>query len=82
MEKANSVLYKEDSRQNPLIYRPASFTSVVNKTIEEAIRKNVEHLEKKYVILYERQFGFRKGQSCASNICYYNMAQTVEERDG
>ena len=65
-------------------YRPVSLTSVVCKILEKLIRKKwVEHLEK-HEILSERQYGFRKGKSCVTNLlCYYDrVAETMQERDG
>ncbi len=43
----------------------------------------VEHLEK-HEILLERQYGFRKGKSCVTNLLSYfdRVAETMQERDG
>ena len=70
-KKANIVpLYKKGNRQCPLNYRSVSLTSVVCKVIEKLIRKKwvvVVHLEK-FNMLTDRQFGFRKGKSCVTNL--------------
>ncbi len=43
----------------------------------------VEHLEK-HEIQSERQYGFRKGKSCVTNLLSYydRVAETMQERDG
>ena len=61
-------------------------TSVVCKVIEKLIRKKwvvVVHLEK-FNMLTDRQFGFRKGKSCVTNLLsfYDRVAEDMQERDG
>ena len=77
-------LFKKGNRQDPLNYRPVSLTSVVCKIMEKLIRKNwVEHLETNDM-LSKRQFGFRKGRSCVSNLSsfYTRMSEILQKREG
>ena len=82
---ANIVpLYKKGSKQDPLNYRPVSLTSVVCKILERIIRKQwVDHLERKELIS-QKQFGFRKGRSCVTNLLsfYTRISESIQERDG
>ena len=77
-------LYKNGDRQNPLNYRPVSLTSVVCKLLEKIIRKQwVKFLEENNAIT-NKQFGFREGRSCVSNLlCFYDrVSDILQERDG
>lgn len=77
-------IYKNDSKMEPLNYRPVSLTSILCKICEETLKlKWTENLESEN-ILSERQFGFRKGKSCVSNLlCFYSrVIDVVQERDG
>ena len=84
-KKANiTPLYKIGNKSNPLNYRPVSLTSVICKILEKLIREEwVEMLEKQN-ILTGKQFGFRQGRSCVSNLlCFYDrVTDTIQERDG
>ena len=85
LEKANiTPLYKQGNKSNPLNYRPVSLTSVVCKILEKLIREEwVEMLEKQNM-LTGKQFGFRQGRSCVSNLlCYYDrVSDAMQEREG
>ena len=77
-------IYKSGNRTEPLNYRPVSLTSILCKICEEVIKlKWTEYLESEN-ILNERQFGFRKGKSCVTNLlCFYSrVVDVVQERDG
>ena len=77
-------IYKGGCRMETLNYRPVSLTSIVCKICEEVIKsKWCEFLEDEQ-ILSEKQFGFRKGKSCVSNLlCFYSrVIDILQERDG
>ena len=82
---ANIVpLYKKGSKENPLNYRPVSLTSVVSKILERLIRKQwVDYLEENELVT-QKQFGFRKGRSCVTNLLsfYTRVSESIQERDG
>ena len=84
-KRANVVpIYKSGCRMEPLNYRPVSLTSIVCKICEEVIKtKWCEFLEGEE-ILSEKQFGFRKGKSCVSNLlCFYSrVVDILQRRDG
>ena len=77
-------IYKGGSKEDPLNYRPVSLTSVVGKLCERIVKDRwVKYLEE-LKIISDSQFGFRTGNSCASNLlCFYSrVIDTVQERDG
>ena len=77
-------IFKNGSRMEPLNYRPVSLTSILCKVCEEVIKaKWSEYLESEN-ILSERQFGFRKGRSCVSNLmCFYSrVTDILQHREG
>ena len=77
-------LHKGGNTENPTNYRPVSLTSVVAKVCERVIKEKwTKHLEDNNV-LNCRQFGFRRGKSCATNlICFYSrVIDIIQERDG
>ena len=84
-KRANIVpIYKAGSRSNPLNYRPVSLTCVVGKMCERLVKDAwVKYLEERN-ILTDRQFGFRSGSSCTSNLLafYSRVIDEVQERDG
>ena len=60
-----------------------SLTSVIGKLCESVIRSRwVKYLEELRIIS-KNQFGFRAGNSCASNLlCFYSrIVDAVQERD-
>ena len=76
--------YKVGNKEGPLNYRPISLTSVIAKICEKIIKKRwVKHLEKNKVIT-ERQFSFREGRSCITNLIsfYSRVIDIIQERDG
>ena len=77
-------MYKKGKREDPLNYRPVSLTSVVCKLLEKIIREKwIQHLEERKM-LSEKQFGFRSGRSCVSNLLsfYDRVTEIVQEREG
>ena len=84
-KRANIVpIFKGGSKMEPLNYRPVSLTSVIGKLCEMIIKDRwVQYLEDKEIIT-DRQFGFRKGRSCITNLLsfYTRVIDTVDERDG
>ena len=84
-KRANIVpIYKGGDKEDPLNYRPVSLTSVICKLCEKIIRKRwVSFLEEKE-ILSKRQFGFREGLSCVTNLLsfYTRVIDIIQEREG
>ena len=84
-KRANIVpIYKSGNKMDPLNYRPVSLTSVVGKLCEIIIKERwVQYLEDEKMIT-EKQFGFRKGRSCVTNLLsfYSRVIDGVQERDG
>ena len=84
-KRANVVpIYKGGKREDPMNYRPVSLTSVVAKICERVVKdKWMKHLEENDM-LSGKQFGFRKGRSCTTNLlCFYSrIVDILQERDG
>ena len=77
-------IYKGGNREDPNNYRPVSLTSVVAKICERVIKGDwMKHLEDNK-ILTDRQFGFREGRSCMTNLVsfYSRVIDIVQEREG
>ena len=84
-KKANiTPLYKKGNKSNPLNYRPVSLTSVLCKVLEKLIREEWVDMLEKQNMLTGKQFGFRQGRSCVSNLlCFYDrVTDSIQERDG
>ena len=59
---------KNGNKEESLNYRPVSLTSIVCKICEKVIKKQWnEYLEREGIIT-DRQFGFRTGRSCVTNL--------------
>lgn len=84
-KRANIVpIYKNGNKLDPLNYRPVSLTSIVSKLCEIIIKEKwVQYLEDEKIIT-DKQFGFRKGRSCVTNLLsfYTRVIDGVQERDG
>lgn len=84
-KRANIIpLFKGGKSTEPLNYRPVSLTSVMGKICESVIKdKWVKYLEDNQVIS-EKQFGFRKGRSCVTNLIsfYSRVIDGLDGRDG
>ena len=77
-------IFKKGNKNNPLNYRPVSLTSVICKLLEKLIREEWVDMLEKQKMLTGKQFGFREGRSCVSNLlCFYDrVTETMQERDG
>ena len=77
-------LYKKGKKSNPLNYRPVSLTSIVCKILEILIREEWIDMLEEQKMLTGKQFGFRQGKSCVSNLlCFYDrVTDTIQEIDG
>lgn len=69
------------SRDDPLNYRSVSLMNAIGKLRRKVVRQ-VKYLEETNIIT-ERQFEFRRGSSCTSNLfCYYSrMVDVIQERE-
>ena len=76
--------YKNGKKDNPLNYRPVSLTSLVAKICEKIVKREWMKHHEEYEVISERQFGFRQGRSCLTNlVCFYSrVTDAVQERDG
>ena len=77
-------IYKSGGKEEPLNYRPVSLTSVVCKLCERVIKKRWTEFLEEHKLLTNRQFGFRKGRSCVTNLLsfYSRVVDKIQERDG
>ncbi len=76
-------MYKGKNKVEPLNYRPVSLISILSKLCEVVIKDRwVQYLEDGKIIT-EKQFRFRKGRSCVTNLLSFNMRviDVVQERD-
>jgi len=61
-------IFKKGNRNKADNYRPVSLTSIIGKTFEAIIRDAlVRHPDDNHLIT-DSQHGFRKGQSCLTNL--------------
>ena len=77
-------IHKGDRKDDPTNYRPVSLTCSIAKICEKIIKDRwIKYLEENN-ILNPRQFGFRQGRSCTTNlICFYSrIIDITQERDG
>jgi len=84
-KRANIVpLFKSGNKEDPLNYRPVSLTSIVCKICEKVIKDHWYRYMEEKEMLSEKQFGFRKGRSCVTNLLSYysRVTDIVQERDG
>ena len=56
-------IYKKGVKSDPSNYRPISVLSIVNKLFEKILHDRLYKYLTKFNILYEYQYGFRKGHS-------------------
>ena len=77
-------IFKKGNKSNPLNYRPVSLTSVICKMLERIIREEWVDMLEQQKILTGKQFGFRQGRSCVSNLlCYYDrVSEIMQDREG
>ena len=64
-------IFKNGNKEVPLNYRPVSLTSIVCKICEVIKKQWTEYLERGGIIS-DRQFGFRTGRSCITNVLSFN----------
>jgi exonuclease III len=57
-------VYKKGDKSLPLNYRPISLTCVLCKQLEHILVSQINRFLGAHNLLYERQHGFRSGQSC------------------
>ena len=77
-------IYKGGSKEDLLNYRPVSLTSVIGKLCERIIKDRWIKFLEEMNILSEKEFGFRSGRSCTSNLLsfYSRVIDVIQERDG
>lgn len=56
-------IYKKGEHHNPGNYRPISLLSIYNKLLEKLMYRRVLSFLNKHNLIYDYQFGFRKGHS-------------------
>jgi hypothetical protein len=57
-------VYKKGDKSLPLNYRPISLTCVLCKQLEPILVSQINRFIVAHNLLYERQHGFKSGQSC------------------
>lgn len=73
-------IYKKGDRADPLNYRPVSLTSILCKQMEHIIVSQMNKYLSEHNLMYERQHGFRAGQSCETALASltHDWAGTVD----
>ena len=61
-------IFKKGDKNKPSNYRPISLTSIVCKVLEHIIHSQIINHFENHHLLTDRQFGFRKGRSCESQL--------------
>ena len=61
-------IFKKGNKNTAANYRPISLTSIVCKVVEHIIHSQIINHFENHHILTDRQFGFRKGRSCESQL--------------
>ena len=73
-------IYKNGNKEKPRSYRTVSLTSIVCKICENVIKKQwTEYLEREGIIT-ERQFEFRAGRSCVTNLLSFYSSDKYNTR--
>ena len=68
-KEANIIhLFKNDSRNKSVNYRPVSLTSVICKLLETIIRDHMMDFLIKHKLINPSQHGFLKARSCLTNL--------------
>ena len=80
-KRANIMpIYKNGNKEEPLDYRPVSLTSIVCKICEKVIKKQwTDYLERRGIIT-DKQFGFRTGRSCVTNLFSFYSSDRYNTR--
>ena len=78
------AIHKGGNKEEPLNYRPVSLLCILIRVLEEIVCDRwMEFLEGKE-ILSCKQFGFRKGKSCITNLLsfYSRVIDIVDQKGG
>ena len=78
------AIHKGGSREEPLNYRPVSLLCILMKVLEGMVRDRWLKFLEDNEILSTKQFGFRKGRSCITNLLsfYSRVIDTVDQKGG
>lgn len=73
-------IFKKGDKSLPLNYRPVSLTSILCKQMEHIIVSQINSFLTANGLLYDRQHGFRSGQSCETALAslVHDWAYTVD----
>ena len=75
-------IYKSDSRHSYNNYRPISLLSSLSKLLEKIVAKQMMGYINKNSILYDLQFGFRKGHNTTQPVLHFlDKIQTALNKD-
>ena len=76
-------IYKNGNKEEPFNYRPVSLAIIVCKICEVIKKQWSDYLEREGIIS-DRQFGFRTGRSCVTNLLsfYSRVIDITQERYG
>ena len=78
------AIHKGGSKEVPLNYRPVSLLCILIKVLEGMIRDVwIDFLEERGS-LSAKQFGFRKGRSCITNLLsfYSRVTDIIDQKGG
>ena len=68
-KEANIIpLFKKDSRNKSVNFRPVSLISVICKLLETIIRDHMMDFLLKHILINHSQHGFLKARSCLTNL--------------
>ena len=67
-------MYKKGSKSKAENYRPISLTCICCKVLEHIITSNImSHLDKKHILLFHNQHGFRSRVSCETQLIQFTQ---------
>ena len=78
------AIHKGGSKEIPLNYRPVSLLCILIKVLEGIVRDRWLKFLEEREILSSKQFGFRKGRSCITNLLsfYSRVIDVVDKKGG
>ena len=78
------AIHKGGSKEVPLNYRPVSLLCILIKVLEGMIRDVWMDFLEDREILSAKQFGFRKGRSCITNLLsfYSRVTEIIDQKGG